>query len=278
MSKHNGLMDFHALAVLEERRESRGVGEIADEAMPFAGGVVCRGEPGSWFNGARGAGMSGPVSRDEVRGFIHELEIRGIEPRISICPFVDESLRRALFEERFLLRDFTSVLCRPLLPDERIAPLVAPPQSLRIEPVDPSDQQAVESFARTSVAGFLSDSREPPEMCLRLTRRMARHPRATAIRAMVGDECVGAGAMEIDGELAALYGASVLVNRRGQGIQQAMLAWRLNRAAACGVSIATIGSRPRAQTERNAQRMGFALAYMKVTLVRPGPGLAPNLD
>ena len=63
---------------------------------------------------------------------------------------------------------------------------------------------------------------------------------------------------------------------RGRGIQQALIAVRLGRARERGCTIACIHSRPGIPTERNAARLGFALAYHKVVLVRPGPGLAPS--
>lgn len=284
MPKSQQIVDFRALAVMEERRESRGVGEVADEYVPFAGGIVGRGEPGSWFNGARGAGMCGPVTRDEVRGFIEYLETAGIEPRIDVCPFVDPSLLEALKAERFSLHNFEALFYRPLDAGERVeSPFPAPPEppeppELRIVPVDPKNDAEVEDFARTALQGFLPDNTDPPESFVRSSMRVARHPRTVALRAMIGEECVGAGAMEIDGELAALFGVSVRKPHRNKGIQLAMLAWRLNEAARRGAKIATIGSRPGVATERNAQRMGFAMAYNKVTLVRPGPGLAPNVE
>jgi len=278
MLKSPQIVDFRALAVLEERRESRGVAEVADEHISFAGGMVGRGEAGSWFNGARGVGMSGPVSREEVRGFIHYLESAGIEPRIDLCPFVDATLIEAVKVERFSLHNFEAVFFRPLVAGERVeSPFSAPP-GLRIVTVDPNNDAEVEDFARTALQGFLPDHTDPPESFVRSSMRVARHPRTVALRAMIGDECVGAGAMEIDGELAALFGVSVRRPHRGKGVQLAMLAWRLKEAARRGATVATIGSRPGVATERNAQRMGFAMAYNKVTLVRPGPGLAPNVE
>jgi hypothetical protein len=43
-----------------------------------------------------------------------------------------------------------------------------------------------------------------------------------------------------------------------------------------GCILATISSRPGIPTERNALRLGFTMAYTKVILVRPGPGLAAS--
>lgn len=272
------VIDFRAVATLEERRDARAVSEVADAFMPFAGGIVGRGDAGSWFNGARGAGLCGAVSRDEVRLFIDYLESAGLEPRIEICPFIDRTLRDALKEERFVVHEFETVFCRSLRDGERATPAFPPPPDLRIMPVDPANDAEVEEFALTALHGFLPDGMVPPESFLRSSIRVARHPRTIALRALIGGECVGAGAMSVSGEIASLFGVSVRRAHRGKGVQSAMLAWRLNEAARRGATFATIGSRPGVATERNAQRAGFVQAYTKVILVRPGPGLAPNLE
>jgi GNAT superfamily N-acetyltransferase len=65
----------------------------------------------------------------------------------------------------------------------------------------------------------------------------------------------------------------VLPRFRRRGIQQALMAARLEHAASRGARFATIGARPGIPTNRNAMRMGFRLAYTKVVLVKPGPAL-----
>jgi predicted acetyltransferase len=81
--------------------------------------------------------------------------------------------------------------------------------------------------------------------------------------------------MEMLGDLATLYGVSVVPDMRRRGIQLAMMAWRLREAARRGAVIVTIGSLPGASTESNAMRMGFRVAYTKAVMVRPGAGLTP---
>ena len=76
----------------------------------------------------------------------------------------------------------------------------------------------------------------------------------------------------------AFFGLRVLPEFRRRGIQQALIAARLNYAAARGARLATIGSRPGAGTERNVRRMGFATAYTKPVMVRPGPGLVGHVS
>ncbi len=272
------LVDFRELAIAEEGRVALGVSEIVDESRPFLGGVAPRGEPGAWFNTVYAAGLAGPVERDEVRAMAAWYEEIGAEPRLDICPFVHETLLSALAAERFVLRRFETVLYRPLDPRERVESIFPAPPELRIEAVDPNDAGAVDSFARTAISGFLPEGMSPPESLLDSSRRVASHSRSTAIRAMIGEECVGAGAMEVAGDIAALFGVSVVPAHRRKGVQAAIVAWRLHRAAQAGAKNATISSLAGGPTERNAQRAGFRVAYTKVTLVRPGPGLTPAFE
>lgn len=79
-------------------------------------------------------------------------------------------------------------------------------------------------------------------------------------------------------EVCALFGLSLLPEFRRRGIQQALIAARLNSASVRGARLATIGSKPGAETERNVRRMGFATAYTKPVMVRPGPGLSGHVS
>lgn len=63
------------------------------------------------------------------------------------------------------------------------------------------------------------------------------------------------------------FGVSELPEFRRRGIQQALIAARLQACVDAGCELACIHSSPGIGTERNAARMGFALAYTKVTLV-----------
>lgn len=78
------------------------------------------------------------------------------------------------------------------------------------------------------------------------------------------------------GRVVAMFGASVLPTFRNRGVQQALIAARLNHGIEHGATMSSIGSKPGIPTERNARRMGFQLAYTKVHVVKPGPGLMRN--
>ncbi len=276
-----GIIDTVSVARLEEGRQTRAVREIADEWTPFAGGVMSRAAPGSWMNVVVGAGMDAPVSADEVASLVDHYACRGIEPRVEMCPFADPSFMAELEAAGFTLRILENVLVRPLDAGEAFTPLHAAPPGLVIEQIDPSDAVAIREYVLTAMAGFIPPGVEAPDAVIASAERAARHPRTVAIVARLPGEAgrtvVGAGGMEIAGEIASLFGLSVAEPFRRRGIQQAMLAYRLRLAAQRGARVATIGSKPGAHTERNVRRMGFELAYTKPVLAKRGPGLIPAM-
>lgn len=263
------------IAAAEERRIAMGVGEVALEARPFAGGTAARGAPGNWTNGIYGAGMSSDVDAGELRETIEWYERAGVEPRIECCPFAHRSLVAGAAEEGFVVRSFEQVFFRALFDASTVRAPAPAPAELRIEPVDPQDDAMVDAYAQTALAGFLPVGADIPADWLEVSRRVARHPRTTAIVARLDEEIVGAAAFEVLDTIGALFGAMVVERHRRRGIQQALLAWRLRRAAEHGARWATIGGRPGEATERNVRRMGFQVAYTKAILVRRGAGLAP---
>lgn len=263
------------IARREEARVALALSEMADESRVFAGGIMARGVPGAWFNCAQGVGLAGAVEAEELDGMVQFFEEKGIEPRVEICPFVDASLIDGLARLGFVLRRFETVFYRSLAVAEDFAPPYPALAGLTIEVVDKRDPAAAEAFARVCLSGFLPDGVEPSPDLLASAARVVPHARTVAIRAMVDGRCVGAGAMEFHEDLSALYGVSVVPDARRKGIQLAMMAWRLRKAAERGATMATISSLPGASTETNAVRMGFRVAYNKAVLVRPGEGLAP---
>ena len=94
--------------------------------------------------------------------------------------------------------------------------------------------------------------------------------------AYAGDEVAGAGGCGTRHGVTSLFGTSVLPRFRRRGIQQALMAVRLERALSLGSDLADITSHPGIPTERNAGRVGFRLAFVRPVLVRRGPGLVPS--
>lgn len=261
------------IARLEETRLANAIRRIGDEVRPFAGGVAARSVPGAWCNYAAGFGFDGVVTRPEIEEIIAWYQEKGIEPRLETHPFQHPETLAALEDLKFVTRQFEFVYARDLDARETVSTVVATPPELCVRLVDKSSPEAMRQYALLAMSGFYPPGTSPGEDDVRLAIKGASGKESLGVIAWMGDTPVGAGGAEVAGEVAALFGASVLPEFRRRGVQQALLAERLNFAAKRGARIATIGSLPGAITERNVRRMGFHAAYVKSMLVRPGEGL-----
>ncbi len=262
------------IARLEEARIAAGVAGIASEAEPCAGGMLCYEEPGCWANQAEGLGMHGPVSAAELDQLVEFYVSRGVEPRIEVCPFADQSLVDGLGERGFRLLEFENVLAFDLAD---AIPEVEPPEGLELLRVDAGDGAMVDEFIEVSSSGF----REPGEAVTpglaRTIGRVVANLRNDCYLAMLNGEAVGGCGMETAGEIACLFGTSVLEPYRRRGVQQAMIVRRLYRARERGARVVTMLSKPGIATERNAARLGFAMAYTRVTMAMKGEALVASM-
>ncbi len=255
-----------------------GTAEIARDCEELAGGWMCFGGDGSWANQACGLGLSGPVSEADIDRLIAFYTSRNTEPQIEVSPFADETLIAELARRGFQLREFENVLARELKPKENLQALHphSLPDGLTIAHVDPSNAAQVESFASASTQGFRTEGTRISEVDALMTEKIVRHPRCDAFLANIDGTDVGGGAMAARGELACLFSASVAADHQRRGVHAALMIRRLERARERGCSVAVIHSTPEATTERNARRLGFALAYTRVIMTMPGLGLKPS--
>jgi hypothetical protein len=74
---------------------------------------------------------------------------------------------------------------------------------------------------------------------------------------------ISTGMMFVLGEVAMLAGASTVPEGRNQGAQNALLHARLAHAAEHGCTLAIMGAAPGSQSQKNAQKNGFNIAYTR---------------
>lgn len=269
------------VARLDEPRMAAGFAAIASESRPIAGGVMSRTGPGSWCNAAIGLGFDGPVPPGVIDEIIAYFVPQGIEPRVEVNPCADPTLIEHLSARGFVIRMFENTLARRLWRDREAAPPTPKPAGLTIERIDPRDADAVELFARIATSGFVPEGQTLNEHDLAASKKIASADRTGCYIAFIDGTPAGAGSMEVSlpvngTRLCAMFGTSVLPAFRRRGVQQHLLARRMNDAASEGATIAVIGSKPGVATERNVMRMGFGVMYTRVVLVLPTPGTTPG--
>ncbi|MGB8987387.1 MAG: GNAT family N-acetyltransferase [Candidatus Sulfotelmatobacter sp.] len=78
----------------------------------------------------------------------------------------------------------------------------------------------------------------------------------------------GAGLVIPAHRIFALCGAGTSVEYRGRGLQTALLRVRLSAAAEAGCEYAVVVTQGGTPSQRNCERLGFQVAYSKVTVIK----------
>lgn len=199
----------------------------------------------------------------------------GVEARIELCPFADETLVRGLSARAFTVRELENVLFVDLQAELPVLPH-GWPVGVEVRMVDRDDPDDVEALVQISLRGFFAVGEAIPEPMRAASRAVLAMPRSRGFIAELDGRAVGGGMLDLGEGAANLAGVSVLPEARRRGIQQALMLARLQAAREHGCRIATIDSEPGIPTERNAMRLGFSMAYTKVVLAKAGPGLEPS--
>ncbi|RPH69977.1 MAG: GNAT family N-acetyltransferase [Myxococcaceae bacterium] len=271
-------MDPLAIARRLEAIQAEVVRGLASDSEAVAGGWMAANGPGSYLNKAVALGFEGEPTDEDVARVERFFASRGIEPRVELTQFAPVPFLRRLAEARFVVQEFENTLVLPLrgLGDPRVLLPGGWPAGVHIERVDPRDDGQVDIFVRTSASGFIPGGEEISEEFLRTGTRSARAPEHDSYVAYVGVGVAGAGGGGTRAGVTSLFGTSVLPRFRRRGVQQALMAVRLERALEFGSDLADITSHPGIPTERNAARLGFRLAHVRAVLVKRGADLVPS--
>ncbi len=263
-------MDPIEAMIRETRRQQRGFAKIAAESIELMGGVVSFAGPGSWANLAVGVGLGGPVSEAEVDALVEYHHSRGVPSRAEILPIAHPTLVAALADRGFVLRRFENMWLRALPPGEDLRAALPHgwPAGVEVAEVRPGEE---ELFVDVSMSGFVPEGQAPNPTDREVGLRMLASPGVVSLLARADGQVAGAASGAVDGEAGGLFGATVLPAFRRRGLQSALIVGRMEALRARGATVACIESEPGIATERNARRLGFALAGTKVLLERPLP-------
>jgi len=210
---------------------------------------------------AVGFGMNGKVDSADIAQVCEFYRSRGMMPRVDVCPLADTSLPAALREHHFRLQAFVNVLTRPIPSDEVFAP---PPEGMIIREARSED---AELWTEIADEGFSDGT--PITEARRQLGLMLFHGGKANIPYLVelDGQVAAAGSLFMHGPYAALASCSVRTPFRRRGIQSALIRTRLKKGRELGGSIAGLFvSDPGGQSQRNAERHGFHVAYTKAIM------------
>jgi GNAT superfamily N-acetyltransferase len=228
---------------------------------PLAGGyLICTGD-GMPLNRAIGLGVHGPVTPADLDLAEQFYRRRNLPPRIDVCPLADESLLRLLNLRGYGLEKFYSVLLYPLSEAGALEPA---PAGIRISQAGPED---AELWLKTVAQGF-EETDVPTEAMLDILAPNFYTSHAACFWAWIDGLPAGGGGMYVHAGVAELGGASTRPEFRRRGVQTALLQARLAAARAQGCDLAMALTSPGGASQRNIERVGFRLAYTKLTAIQ----------
>jgi GNAT superfamily N-acetyltransferase len=252
---------IHYAQALAQTRPESGIA-----IATVAGGHVVFAGKDSSIGRAIGCGLSEPLSAAGL-DFIEDFYFsRDADARIDVAPLADDGVFPLLDERGYRLEELNNVLARKLAPDERFNENVAGVDIRAASAADAAGCAAVlaECFSATNIAPLLAP----------MFRAAALSSAGVALMAEVEGQLVATGNATVSPEhsMVALHGAGTLPEFRGRGIQAALLGRRLNRAVEAGCTLAVIVTRAGTTSTRNAERLGFTLAYTKAVVKKRSAG------
>lgn len=206
-----------------------------------------------------GLGMFSEVTSehlDEIETFYRD---RGSEVFHEISPMADLSLLAALGERGYRPIELTSVMFREL-DGERIEATVRDDSiSTRRIAEDEADR-----WAETAARGWATEHESLADFMFAFGKIAARTTHGHPFVAELDGETIAAAGFSIYDDVCILAGATTVPEARNRGAQNALLAARLNYAIEQGCGLAMMCALPGSQSQKNAQKNGFHIAYTRI--------------
>jgi GNAT superfamily N-acetyltransferase len=230
-------------------------------ALAVAGGFALYLGDDSPLSEAKGLGMAGPVSTEELEAMERVFHDRGVAAKVMVCPMAHPSLLEGLAARGYRAAGFEDVLYRELDREETPPP---PPEGVNVSWAGPDEMETV---AETVARGFVAPE-EPGPGILEIVAITSRLSGLSSLLARVGGQPAGGASLLIRDGVAMLAGAATLPPYRNRGIQTALAHARLAHASRAGCDLITMGAEPGSTSHRNAERLGLRVAYTKLVLIR----------
>jgi hypothetical protein len=225
-----------------------------------SGGYLLFTGSGSPLTHALGLGLDGPVTEEAVQRMEEFFHSRDSGITVDVSPYSDGSLLEILTGHGYRISEFSTVLVRPLGPEEQIREVPSLP-STRVAAALEADL-----YAETVVRGFFGRDEVTAEE-RNLGRVLFAMPGNLSYFAILDDAVAGCGQMAIHDRVATCFGDSTLVSYRQRGAHAALIRARVREAARHGCDLITAGTQPGSISQRDYERQGFQVAYTKVTMV-----------
>ena len=229
--------------------------EICGGHMVFAG-------LGSPIGRVTGAGFDRALTKEDVEQIESFYRERKAPSQVDLTPLHRAEVFEMFKERGYGIAELNNVLYRRLDPGETYP---APPKGCEIRR---SHLEEAHVTGKIVESAFFPDG--APEAFQGLIAPLYQMENARAFVATVDGKPVACGTGLVISEhcVFALCGAGTLADYRGRGLQTALLRARMDAATKAGCEYAVVVTQGGTTSQRNAERLGFQVAYSKVTVIK----------
>ena len=196
-----------------------------------------------------------PEHLDEIETFFKD---RGAPVFHEVSPMADLSMISLLGERGYRPIELTSVMYRSLTNgsiEEAISNSGI--STRRIE------ESEADRWAEVAARGWATEHESLGEFMLAFGKIAARTSGGNPFLAEMDGEPIAAAGFAIYDDVCILAGATTVPEARNRGAQNALLAARLRYGNEQGCSLAMMCALPGSQSQKNAQKNGFDIAYTR---------------
>jgi GNAT superfamily N-acetyltransferase len=177
----------------------------------------------------------------------------------EVSPLADASIIALLNERGYQPIELTSVMFQPIGKEINLSGLSLNSE-IKTRIIEAGEEKL---WARTSASGWATEMEGLDEFMFEFGQIGAQCEGAFPFIAEIGGEPISTGTLFIYDEVAILAGASTVPEGRKKGAQSALLDARLKFAADNGCTLAIMGAMPGSQSQRNAEKNNFRIAYTR---------------
>lgn len=229
--------------------------EICGGHMIFAG-------LGSPIGRVTGAGLDRPFTAEDLDRVEAFYRAHNAPAQVDLCPMHETAVFELFKQRGYGIAELNNVLFRKLDGEEKFP---APPPACEIRRSLPEEADSAGSIVERA---FFPDG--APDAFRGLISPFCQMDGALAFVASVEDKLVacGTGLVIPEHRVFALCGAGTKAEFRGRGLQTALLRARMAAAVGYGCEYAVVVTQGGTTSQRNAERLGFRVAYSKVTVIK----------
>jgi len=224
--------------------------QLNPASRAIGGGLAAFAGVNSPLSEALGVGLWERAGRDEALALTEFYRKRGAQPRVRVSPHADPAFVLALLDLGYAPLEYEN-------------PMVAELQTLGAQR-DPrvAEMRDPQEWSRATGSAFL-DGAPCDDSNLLVGLMICTIPQTTALEIRDNGAIVASGCMEVEGDIAAFFGAGTAPAYRNRGLQSALIADRAARALERGAKYGRVTTRPASISEQNFRRIGFVPLYTR---------------